>query len=430
MGKVYKRIFILGLLLILLAMITGGYSLSGMHHQQLLIEKHVKVSRNPGNIGPAASNEDSSDKNSSKIPYARRLFDTLVDGLTEAGIEENLEDTIDVQKSQTQKLELILSAGVVLLLMGLGLILITAIKVVPGCIKKISAFMTTKMQTKRNLQSAIDRLKSAQQTPDNMMEPVEKESKTTNAPEKPLSRLADKQASGYQKALEKSALFNNKAASKTHNSSVSVAENHIKTEKNSQKESSLEDMLKAQFQNIEKQMSEFRVLAHTVQSQNGKEQKHKHQENQEAKTLNQLTEQVAAIRQYAVNQQNRVEKLQDGYDWSIIRNFCMKFIHCIDNIQLTIGRLSEEDQQTQNLEDVRDDLIFALESSGVEQFSPEIDSQYRGMEKTAEAVKEKIHTQDKTKVNHIAQIVRPGYIYRIDENNTRVIRVAQVKLYG
>ena len=38
-------------------------------------------------------------------------------------------------------------------------------------------------------------------------------------------------------------------------------------------------------------------------------------------TLKDLTQQVSAIREYAANQQNRLERLQDGYDWNIIKTF-------------------------------------------------------------------------------------------------------------
>ncbi|UCF17594.1 MAG: hypothetical protein JSW59_09060, partial [Phycisphaerales bacterium] len=55
-------------------------------------------------------------------------------------------------------------------------------------------------------------------------------------------------------------------------------------------------------------------------------------------TLNDLTEQVSAIREYAANQQGRLEKLQDGYDWNIIRTFCLRVIRCVDNLENRIAQ--------------------------------------------------------------------------------------------
>jgi len=185
----------------------------------------------------------------------------------------------------------------------------------------------------------------------------------------------------------------------------------------------LEASLKAHAKELEKQMNEFRRM-HRIR-QNGAEQ---------SKPLNgaleDLTEQVSAIREYASHQQQRVEKLQDGYDWSIIRTFCLRVIRCIDNIESRIERLSDKEGDTGHLEEVRDELIFALESSGVEQFRPEVNSVYRGQEKSTEAVKEKEHCEKAENAGTIAQVVRPGYQYFIDEDNFKVVRAAQVKLFG
>lgn len=143
-----------------------------------------------------------------------------------------------------------------------------------------------------------------------------------------------------------------------------------------------------------------------------------------------LTEQVSAIREYAANQQNRLEKLQDGYDWNIIRTFCLRVIRCIDNIESRINKMDKKDIKATHLEEVRDELIFALESSGIEQYEPEVNSEYRGQEKYAEAVKDKQENKNPKKAGKIANIIRPGYQYFIDEGNIKVVRPAQVKLFA
>jgi len=146
--------------------------------------------------------------------------------------------------------------------------------------------------------------------------------------------------------------------------------------------------------------------------------------------INELTQQVSAIREYAACQQDRLEKLQDGYDWNIIRTFCLRVIRCIDNLECRISRLGQKDGKAVHLEEIRDELIFALESSGIEQFEPKIDSEYRGQEKFAEAVKEKQESDDPKKAGNIAKVIRPGYQYFINEENVKVVRPAQVKLYA
>ena len=148
-----------------------------------------------------------------------------------------------------------------------------------------------------------------------------------------------------------------------------------------------------------------------------------------ARNLSDLTQEVSAIREFASQQQDHVRRLQDGYDWNIIKRFCLRVIRCIDNLDDRINRLTEEEIEFQGLEDVRDELIFALESSGVEQFEPELGSDYKGQEKYLEAVKERLETEDAGLSGKIAEVVRFGYKYVISDDEVRFVRSAQVKLY-
>ena len=197
---------------------------------------------------------------------------------------------------------------------------------------------------------------------------------------------------------------------------------------NSQK---LEDSLATQTEDFEKQVQEIKQMAQRVQQA---AVEHSGPLNN---TLIELTQQVAAIREYASHQQDRVKKLQEGYDWNIIRTFCLRVIRCIDNLENRISQLSsvgspkdEQNIKTPNLEETRDELVFALESSGVERFEPEINSDYHGQEKSVEAVKEKESSNDPNLTGKIAKVIRPGYQYFIDEENVKVVRTAQVKLFG
>jgi len=50
-----------------------------------------------------------------------------------------------------------------------------------------------------------------------------------------------------------------------------------------------------------------------------------------ARNLSDLTQEVSAIREFASQQQDHVRRLQDGYDWNIIKRFCLRVIRCIEN---------------------------------------------------------------------------------------------------
>ncbi len=186
----------------------------------------------------------------------------------------------------------------------------------------------------------------------------------------------------------------------------------------------VENTLKEQAEDLQKQIAAFKQAAQDVQ------QTTRQQSEPLTSTLKELAQQVSAIRDYAASQQDRVEKLQDGYDWGIIRAFGLKVIRCLDNLEGRVARLSDDDSAVQHLEEIRDELLFALESSGIEQFRPEVNSEYRGQEKLAETMKEKEPTQAPDQAGKIAKVIRPGYRYMIDDDNYKVVRAAQVKLFG
>jgi len=185
-----------------------------------------------------------------------------------------------------------------------------------------------------------------------------------------------------------------------------------------------EDSLRTQTENLEKQIAEFKRTAQDIQ------QVTMEQSQPINAALQELSQQITAIREYASQQQDKVEKLQDGYDWNIIRTFCLKIIRCIDNLDARISRLKEQDTGTEQLEEVRDELIFALESSGIEQYRPQINSDYQGQEKYAEAIRDRQATDDPSKIGKIADVIRAGYQYPINEETIKVVRTAQVKLFG
>ena len=185
-----------------------------------------------------------------------------------------------------------------------------------------------------------------------------------------------------------------------------------------------EDPLKGQAEDLQKQITEFKQAAQDVQ------QAAREQSEPLSSTLKELAQQVSAIREYAANQQGRVEKLQDGYDWGIIRTFCLRVIRCLDNLENRIAELPEGDGALDHLEEVRDELLFALESSGVEQFRPEVNSEYKGLERSTETIKERQSTKKREMVGKIAKVIRPGYRYMVDDESFKIVRTAQVKLFG
>lgn len=142
-----------------------------------------------------------------------------------------------------------------------------------------------------------------------------------------------------------------------------------------------------------------------------------------------LLSQVSSLRDYLSRQQNLVRKLQDGYDWTILRSFCLRIIRCIDDVEKRLKSTDDiSDAHRQDLEMIHDELVFALDGSGVEQFQPEIDTPYSGQERFAE-VTGKSSAGEGGKPGHISEIKCPGYYYYISEEQRKLIRPAKVKLY-
>lgn len=148
------------------------------------------------------------------------------------------------------------------------------------------------------------------------------------------------------------------------------------------------------------------------------------------KNLTDLTEQISAIREYAARQQQHLAKLQDGYDWNLIKNFCLRVIRCIDNLDDRINQLTESGDNSAHLLTIREELAFILESNGVEPFTAKIDSDYRGQENCLQVINERDETEDGDLVGKIARVVRPGYQCRINDEYTKIVRPAHVRLYG
>ncbi len=53
----------------------------------------------------------------------------------------------------------------------------------------------------------------------------------------------------------------------------------------------------------------------------------------------------------------------------------------------------------------------------MEQFQPEVNSEFHGQEKLAEALKEKQPAKKPEQAGKIAKVIRPGYRYVIDDEN-------------
>lgn len=148
------------------------------------------------------------------------------------------------------------------------------------------------------------------------------------------------------------------------------------------------------------------------------------------KNVEEACRQIHAIREYASRQQDRMERLQDGYDWNIIGNFCIRIIRCVDNLDDRIAELTIAGQDTRHLQVLRDELLFAMESSGVERFEVAAGTDFRGQEHRLKAQGQREVTDNTELVGKVALVIRPGYQCYISEDSTKTVRPAEVRVYG
>ncbi len=418
----HKKFIILGLVLLLAGTAMLGWFLVEERKQQQRIANANYESKHDSETGEF-------------LEQYNEWFQSFPEEPTQLpfGLDEYDEDKSETQLWQEQLSEFALTGSIVCISMGgtifawyMLLWLSRRLIRAPSDLKKYLTDVLrgrTKTSDEKSAETDTEKEEEEQeQTPNQQQSRLEKYSKILRNLGKRKFKLNEGQAALSTKSESRSDKRDLKRAKK-HSGTYSDDNAEkigvlLSDEKTVDSIAKLEDSLKAQTKKLEER------TAHSVQ-----QAILKHSKPLDS-TLKDLAQQVSAIREYASCQQERVEKLQDGYDWNIIKTFCLRIIRCIDNLENRISRLFSKGAKTEHLEDIRDELVFALESSGIEQFEPEINSVYRGQEKHTEAVKDKQSCDNSKQKGRIAKVIRPGYQYFINEENIKIVRTAQVKLFG
>lgn len=137
---------------------------------------------------------------------------------------------------------------------------------------------------------------------------------------------------------------------------------------------------------------------------------------------------ITGIRDYLSENNKMLQRLQEGYDFQILKNFVRQITRSISSLDDELSRLTDSDAR-QALEDTRDDLIDLLERNNVVQIIPAVGTAYEGMQKYAEVLQEKVKSDLTDMIGHIAAVERIGYKYEFNDGQERIIQPAQVKLY-
>ena len=82
---------------------------------------------------------------------------------------------------------------------------------------------------------------------------------------------------------------------------------------------------------------------------------------------------LGAVRDFLGTQQDELNRYKDGYDYKVMKSFCLGVIRALDSID-KYGDTDASDTASQTLAIVRDELEILLDSQSISPFSPDVGS--------------------------------------------------------
>ena len=125
----------------------------------------------------------------------------------------------------------------------------------------------------------------------------------------------------------------------------------------------------------------------------------------------------------------RTRRLEEGYDFQILKNFARQIIREINGLKIAIDKTADEDKKS-IMQDTIDALVELLDRNSIIQITPEAGSLYAGQEKFAECASQKIFIEDNELNGRIASVIREGYQYEFNDGSIRVLEPAKVVLFS
>jgi hypothetical protein len=137
---------------------------------------------------------------------------------------------------------------------------------------------------------------------------------------------------------------------------------------------------------------------------------------------------VTGMRDYLAESNQQVSRLQEGYDYSVLKRVVKPVIlvaTALEALELRVG----DSPEGKEMRALWLDLLDSLEQNGIERLNVNQGDDFSGIRKMAEATSVKEATTDSKKVGTVAEVTRPGYCYVYDYDKRRLVLPAQVKLY-
>ena len=124
-----------------------------------------------------------------------------------------------------------------------------------------------------------------------------------------------------------------------------------------------------------------------------------------------------------------LNKYKDGGELAKQKGLFNSLIEIEEFIKKFSETSSNLDERTKNyITAIKDKLGIVLTNSGIEQFSPELNQNVLEEKGCSSGLKTK-KTKDPSKVNLIANIIKPGYRLQVKENEFIFLKNAEVQVY-
>jgi len=141
-------------------------------------------------------------------------------------------------------------------------------------------------------------------------------------------------------------------------------------------------------------------------------------------SLEQIGGEIKGIREYALKQQESLERFKEGYDWKILKNSIFGILNLIEHISEIA---QSEEHQDDELNGIVERLEIYLENLGVEVLEVKENSDYRDNSEFCKP--EPIVTSEQQLNGKIQAVKKKGYIYVSPDGKKEIIRHAEVIVY-
>lgn len=187
-------------------------------------------------------------------------------------------------------------------------------------------------------------------------------------------------------------------------------------------EQTLTSSLKAQINTADKGYERLALLLR----ENGERSSHSQRASEQG--LQSIGAAINAIRDYTIEKNAELRRYKDGYDYTLLRNFSIRMIQAIEEIEeqleMAVKEGCEAELQTK-LRHACEGVIMALDSQGIERFEPEIGAELDLNSGKMEPIGKQITDLDANH-NKICKVVRAGYRLFQESGEHKIIQPAHV----